>query len=165
MSVALRDTAGQERYASLAPLYYRGASAACVVYDITNAESFQKAKHWVSELQKNASGAIGERFLPDHSASARCTACQGIVSALQEICCRPHEVLSALDSHRVQCMGGVLAACTSVPASLHQRVEELFKAFHDGHSDGAVIILVGNKSDLTEQREVTTEAGQEYAER
>ncbi len=55
-----RDTAGQERYASLAPLYYRGASAATVVYDITNAESFQKAKHWVSELQKNASGAIGE---------------------------------------------------------------------------------------------------------
>ena len=28
-----------------------------------------------------------------------------------------------------------------------------------------MIILVGNKSDLTEQREVTTETGQEYAER
>ena len=76
MSVALRDTAGQERYASLAPLYYRGASAACVAYDITNAESFQKAKHWVSELQKNASGAIGERCLHNcglrSAASAQC---------------------------------------------------------------------------------------------
>jgi hypothetical protein len=41
------DTAGQERYASLAPLYYRGASAAAVVYDITSAESFQKARFWV----------------------------------------------------------------------------------------------------------------------
>ena len=30
-----------------------------MVYDITNAESFQKAKHWVSELQKNANGNIG----------------------------------------------------------------------------------------------------------
>jgi len=47
------DTAGQERYASLAPLYYRGASAAAVVYDITCQESFDKAKHWVKELQKN----------------------------------------------------------------------------------------------------------------
>uniref|UniRef100_A0A0G4HK55 Uncharacterized protein n=1 Tax=Chromera velia CCMP2878 TaxID=1169474 RepID=A0A0G4HK55_9ALVE len=45
------DTAGQERYRSLAPMYYRGASAAVVVYDITNKESFEGAKSWVSELQ------------------------------------------------------------------------------------------------------------------
>ncbi len=56
---ACRDTAGQERYSSLAPLYYRGASAAAVVYDVTSPESFSKAKYWVSELQKNASGDIG----------------------------------------------------------------------------------------------------------
>lgn len=35
------------RYASLAPLYYRGASAAIVAYDITAPESFQKAQYWV----------------------------------------------------------------------------------------------------------------------
>eukprot|EP00878_Enallax_costatus_P003497 GHUV01003710.1.p1 GENE.GHUV01003710.1~~GHUV01003710.1.p1 ORF type:complete len:219 (+),score=51.34 GHUV01003710.1:163-819(+) len=52
------DTAGQERYLSLAPLYYRGAHAAAVVYDITNPESFEKAKYWIGELQKNASGSI-----------------------------------------------------------------------------------------------------------
>lgn len=49
------DTAGQERYASLAPLYYRGAGAAIVVYDITSAESFNKAQYWVKELQKHGS--------------------------------------------------------------------------------------------------------------
>jgi GTPase SAR1 family protein len=31
-----RDTAGQERYRSLAPIYYRAAAAALVVYDITD---------------------------------------------------------------------------------------------------------------------------------
>ena len=31
------DTAGAERFHSLAPMYYRGAQAAIVVYDITNA--------------------------------------------------------------------------------------------------------------------------------
>jgi len=46
------DTAGQERYHSLAPMYYRGASAAVVVYDITSMESFQRAKSWVKELQR-----------------------------------------------------------------------------------------------------------------
>lgn len=65
MNTMCRDTAGQERYASLAPLYYRGASAAAVVYDITSGESFQKAKHWVSELQKNASGNIGVDLCTD----------------------------------------------------------------------------------------------------
>uniref|UniRef100_A0A6U1FSB0 Uncharacterized protein n=1 Tax=Tetraselmis chuii TaxID=63592 RepID=A0A6U1FSB0_9CHLO len=52
------DTAGQERYMSLAPLYYRGASAAAIVYDITVKESFDKAKYWTKELQKNAGGEI-----------------------------------------------------------------------------------------------------------
>lgn len=80
------DTAGQERYASLAPLYYRGASAAAVVYDITNEDTFAKAKHWVSELQKNAGNNI-------------------------------------------------------------------------------VVVLVGNKTDLAEDRVITEEEGQEYATR
>lgn len=52
------DTAGQERYSSLAPLYYRGASAALVVFDITQPDTFAKAQHWVTELQKNTSGGI-----------------------------------------------------------------------------------------------------------
>ena len=64
-----RDTAGQERYSSLAPLYYRGASAAAVVYDVTNPESFAKAKYWVSELQKNASGDIGAAPRTVHATS------------------------------------------------------------------------------------------------
>ena len=33
-------------------MYYRGASAAIVVYDITNKDSFNGAKSWVKELQR-----------------------------------------------------------------------------------------------------------------
>ena len=46
------DTAGQERYNSLIPMYYRGAKAAIVVYDVTNTNTFDKAQHWIKELQK-----------------------------------------------------------------------------------------------------------------
>ena len=33
-------------------MYYRGAAAAVVVYDITSADSYERAKSWVSELQR-----------------------------------------------------------------------------------------------------------------
>ena len=52
------DTAGQERYHSLAPMYYRVAQAAIVVYDITNTDTFTRAKNWVKELQRQASPNI-----------------------------------------------------------------------------------------------------------
>ena len=45
------DTAGQEKYHSLAPMYYRGAAAAILVFDITKPASLDKLKAWVRELQ------------------------------------------------------------------------------------------------------------------
>jgi small GTP-binding protein len=44
------DTAGQEKYHSLAPMYYRGAAAAIIVYDITRSNTFKTLKNWVQEL-------------------------------------------------------------------------------------------------------------------
>ena len=32
----------------MAPMYYRKANAAIIVYDITNSKSFDQAKEWVS---------------------------------------------------------------------------------------------------------------------
>eukprot|EP00250_Pteridium_aquilinum_P029697 c39970_g1_i1 orf=545-1144(-) len=52
------DTAGQERYHSLAPMYYRGAAAAIIVYDITNIDSFARAKKWVQELQRQGNANL-----------------------------------------------------------------------------------------------------------
>ncbi|XP_060081059.1 ras-related protein Rab-22A-like [Ylistrum balloti] len=52
------DTAGQEKYRALAPMYYRGSAAAIVVYDITREQTFRAVKEWISELRKNASSDI-----------------------------------------------------------------------------------------------------------
>ena len=38
----------------MAPLYYRGAAAAILVYDISNMQSFVTLKDWVAELQSQA---------------------------------------------------------------------------------------------------------------
>lgn len=39
-------------------MYYRGAQAAIVVYDITNPDTFSRAKVWVKELQRQAAPNI-----------------------------------------------------------------------------------------------------------
>ncbi|KAM5326452.1 ras-related protein Rab-17 isoform 5-T6 [Glossophaga mutica] len=80
------DTAGQEKYHSVCHLYFRGADAALLVYDITSKESFRKARQWLRDLETESS---------------------------------PGEV---------------------------------------------VVMLVGNKTDLGEGREVTLEEGKEFAE-
>jgi GTPase SAR1 family protein len=39
-------------------MYYRGAQAAIVVYDLTSKDSFERAKTWVKELQRQGSPNI-----------------------------------------------------------------------------------------------------------
>ncbi|XP_044097853.1 ras-related protein Rab-17 [Neovison vison] len=80
------DTAGQEKYHSICHLYFRGANAALLVYDITRKDSFCKAQQWLKDLERESP---------------------------------PGEV---------------------------------------------VVMLVGNKTDLGEQREVTLQEGKEFAE-
>ncbi|XP_038278016.1 ras-related protein Rab-17 [Dermochelys coriacea] len=46
------DTAGQEKYHSVCHLYYRGANAALLVYDIARKATFARAKLWLRELEK-----------------------------------------------------------------------------------------------------------------
>ena len=48
------DTAGQEKYHCLVPMYYRGADAALIVYDIGDETSYDLAKRHVKELKENS---------------------------------------------------------------------------------------------------------------
>jgi len=82
----LWDTAGQERFRSLIPSYIRDSSVAVVVYDISNAKSFQNTRKWVDDVR-------GER------------------------------------------------------------------------GNDVIIVLVGNKTDLNDKREVTTQQGEEEAKK
>lgn len=53
VTMGIWDTAGSERYEAMSRIYYRGAKAAIVCYDLTDEQSFGKAKFWVEELLKN----------------------------------------------------------------------------------------------------------------
>lgn len=53
VNLQIWDTAGQERFNSIGFSFYRGADAAILVYDITNAETFQHLSRWLAAFIEN----------------------------------------------------------------------------------------------------------------
>lgn len=49
--VIFQDTAGQERFRTLTPSYYRDAQGAILVYDVSNMNTFSKLETWLNELE------------------------------------------------------------------------------------------------------------------
>eukprot|EP00028_Trichosphaerium_sp_Am-I-7-wt_P005586 CAMPEP_0168525296 /NCGR_PEP_ID=MMETSP0405-20121227/11210_1 /TAXON_ID=498012 /ORGANISM="Trichosphaerium sp, Strain Am-I-7 wt" /LENGTH=211 /DNA_ID=CAMNT_0008547765 /DNA_START=74 /DNA_END=706 /DNA_ORIENTATION=- len=49
-TLQLWDTAGQERFQSLGKHFYRGSDCGILVYDVTNAKSFENLERWRNEF-------------------------------------------------------------------------------------------------------------------
>ena len=58
MKLSLWDTAGQETYNSITRSYFRGASGALLVYDITRRSTFEHATAWLHDLRQIAEEGI-----------------------------------------------------------------------------------------------------------
>ena len=52
--IQIWDTAGQETFRSITRAYYKNSVCACVVYDITNKNSFQNIKSWMEDCKKQS---------------------------------------------------------------------------------------------------------------
>lgn len=51
ITLGIWDTAGSERYEAMSRIYYRGAGAAVVCYDLTDIASWERAKFWIKEVR------------------------------------------------------------------------------------------------------------------
>ncbi|KAF2420014.1 ras-domain-containing protein [Tothia fuscella] len=58
MKLSLWDTAGQETYKSITRSYFRGASGALLVFDITRRSTFLSATSWLNDLRQIADESI-----------------------------------------------------------------------------------------------------------
>jgi GTPase SAR1 family protein len=54
MKLSLWDTAGQETYKSVTRSYFRGASGALLVFDLTRKATFQHVTDWLNDLRQIA---------------------------------------------------------------------------------------------------------------
>lgn len=58
MKLSLWDTAGQETYKSITRSYFRGASGAILVFDITRPATFTSCTQWLHDLRQIAEEGI-----------------------------------------------------------------------------------------------------------
>ena len=58
MKLSLWDTAGQETYKSITRSYFRGASGALLVFDITRRSTFESVTAWLHDLRQIAEEGI-----------------------------------------------------------------------------------------------------------
>ncbi|KAK1827559.1 ras family-domain-containing protein [Podospora conica] len=54
MKLSLWDTAGQETYKSVTRSYFRGASGALLVFDLSRKQTFQHVTDWLNDLRQIA---------------------------------------------------------------------------------------------------------------
>ena len=61
------DTAGNERFKTITTSYYRNSNGICIVFDITNKESFNSLPDWFSEIDKFASDNVSKILIGNKS--------------------------------------------------------------------------------------------------
>jgi Ras-related protein Rab-1A len=58
IKLQLWDSAGQERFRTIASSYYRGAHGVAIVFDLTDEKSFAAVESWLGEIGEHASAKV-----------------------------------------------------------------------------------------------------------
>ena len=48
------DTAGQDRFRAITKNYYKGANGIILIYDVTNRQSYENVKNWITQIREEA---------------------------------------------------------------------------------------------------------------
>ena len=86
ISFNLWDTAGQDTFRNIIPLYFRGAHAAIVVFDLTNKDSFDHLATWVDLVKEHTQPNIAIVIVGNKSdMSERCVSTDEAMSFTQSV--------------------------------------------------------------------------------
>ena len=48
------DTAGQDRFRAITKNYYKGTNVIILIYDVTNLQTFENVKNWITQIREEA---------------------------------------------------------------------------------------------------------------
>jgi Ras-related protein Rab-2A len=136
MKLSLWDTAGQETYKSITRSYFRGASGALLVFDITRRHTFLSATSWLHDLRQIAEENIivvlvGNKsdLAPSSTVSASTEAEPDANKNLREVTvqeaetwCRQNHVLQYVETS-AKSGEGVERAFLEVAERIYQNIE------------------------------------------
>jgi len=58
LTLGIWDTAGSDRFEALTKMYYKDALAALVCFDLTDADSYERAKTWITRVSESEPNCI-----------------------------------------------------------------------------------------------------------
>lgn len=145
------DTAGEEKYHAMAPIFYRGAQGAVVIFDVTNRETFNRATKWFHELSQFAEGnpkiiLVGNKIdLPNRVVSN-----EEATSLAQKYHCNFLEVSALLGTNVNEVFNSI---ALSIYKGKKKLAQEMGNDLGDqnngyGHSRGKKLNIVANTDNL-----------------
>ena len=116
------DTAGQDRFRAITQSYYKGAHGVILLFDVTNSNTFQNVKQWLSQI-KEYSPSNCELILAGNKID------------IQERSVSKEEAMALADEYKIQYI--------EVSAKSNINVKEVFASLYQGIIDKLLI----NKED------------------
>lgn len=128
MKLSLWDTAGQETYKSITRSYFRGASGALLVFDITRRETFTAVTDWLQDLRHIAEEGIvvilvgNKTDLAERSTDIEGNTRRAVTREEAETWCRANDVFTYVETS-AKSGDGVERAFLEVAERIYQNIE------------------------------------------
>ncbi|KAH0537077.1 hypothetical protein GP486_008841 [Trichoglossum hirsutum] len=134
MKLSLWDTAGQETYKSVTRSYFRGASGALLVFDITRRDTFIHATDWLHDLRQIAEDGIVIVLVGNKSDLAASDGDRRAVSVSEaEAWCRQNDIMAYVETSAKN-GEGVEKAFLEVANRIYENIEKGLYDLNDRRS-------------------------------
>ncbi|CAD8084807.1 unnamed protein product [Paramecium sonneborni] len=137
----LWDTAGQERYRAIISSYYKGASGALIVFDITKQSTFDNVDRWMKEIQESTSNDISIILVGNKSDLRHLRQISSDVSS------------SYASKHKI----AFLETSAKDGSNVHQAFNQLINEIHSKNKNNSIFTQKKTNQSITEAVQIETQ--------
>ncbi|KAL3313848.1 Ras- protein Rab-3 [Cichlidogyrus casuarinus] len=160
------DTAGQERFRTITSSYYRGAMGILLVYSVTQRGSFENISSWTKAIAENANANV-EKIIVGNKCDM--TEEREVSKEEGEKVARDHNVWDTAGQEQFHTINysyyrgadGIILVYDVTNRLSFDNINKWLRDIKQYASDSVDILLVGNKLDLVNKRQVGLDEGKQ----